>query len=211
MTVAPEFARQVLARAGVTVAPALAASIARYVGLLLKWNQRVNLTSITDPQEILERHFAESMLAARAVPIENGRLADVGTGAGFPGLALRLLLPDLQVTLIEPSLKKTVFLAEVCRKLGLTGVEILRRRIEEVDPALLELDFVTCRAAGDYETLLLWSARAIRPGGKVVLWLGAEDASNISSSPLFEWSPQIPLPGSRERVLLVGRLLSQRG
>jgi 16S rRNA (guanine527-N7)-methyltransferase len=210
MTVAPEFARQVLARAGVSVSPALAAAIARYVELLLKWNQRVNLTAITDPQEVLERHFAESMLAAAAVPIEKGRLADVGTGAGFPGLALRLLLPHLQVALIEPNLKKTVFLAEVCRELGLTGVEVLRRRFEDLDPAPLELDFVTSRAAGDYEAILFWSARAIRPGGVVVLWLGAEDAAQISANPGFEWRPQIPLPGSRERVLLVGRPISVR-
>lgn len=207
MTVAPEFVRQVLARAGLIVPSATAVSVARYADLLLKWNQRVNLTSITDPREVLERHFVESLLAAGAVPIEKGRLADVGTGAGFPGLALRLLLPELRVTLIEPNLKKTVFLAEVCRELGLTGVEILRCRFEQMDPESLELDYVASRAAGDYENLLPWSASAIKPGGMIVLWLGAEDASIISRNTAFQWRPLIPLPGSRERVLLVGQLL----
>jgi 16S rRNA (guanine527-N7)-methyltransferase len=205
MAVTPEFVRQVLAGTGVAVSAGTAEAVARYAELLLKWNQRVNLTSIADPREILERHFAESLFAAAAVPIRKGRLADVGTGAGFPGLALRVLLPNLQLTLIEPNLKKTVFLAEVCRDLSLNGVQIVRRRFEDLDPAPFGLDFVTSRAASDYESILAWSSKALGPQGSVVLWLGAEDARSLAEYPGFEWCPQIPLPGSRERVLLVGR------
>lgn len=211
MKITPEFVRRVLAEAGVVVAAETAGSVARYAELLLKWNQRVSLTAITDPREILERHFAESLLAASVVPIQKGRLADVGTGAGFPGLALRVLLAELQLTLIEPNLRKTVFLAEVCRQLRLTGVEILRNRFADVDPAPLRLDFLTSRATGGYEELLEWASLALVPGGKVVLWLGAEEASRVGRLSGFDWRPAKLLPRSQSRFLLVGEVRARTG
>jgi len=93
-----------------------------YIKILLSWNDKINLTAIRNPVEILYRHFCESMFAGVSVPIERGRLADVGTGAGFPGLALKILRPSLQVFLIESNLKKAAFLAEVIRVLGLLGM-----------------------------------------------------------------------------------------
>src|SRR5215813_12326035 len=79
--------------------------IQQYIGILLTWNDKVNLTAIRDPLEILYRHFCESMFAGISVPIERGRLADAGTGAGFPGLALKILHLGLQLFLIELNLK----------------------------------------------------------------------------------------------------------
>ncbi len=94
--------------------------IQQYIKILLAWNEKVNLTAIRDPLEILYRHFCESMYAAMAVPVENGRLADVGSGGGFPGLPLKITRPGLRVFLVESNLKKATFLAEVIRDLGLT-------------------------------------------------------------------------------------------
>src|SRR5881227_901530 len=96
-----------------------ALQIQRYVKILLSWNDKVNLTAIRDPLEILYRHFCESMFAAVAVPLVAGRLADVGSGGGFPGLPLRIFRPELQVLLIESNIKKATFLAEVVRELDL--------------------------------------------------------------------------------------------
>src|SRR5260370_8789673 len=90
----------------------LADSIRKYADLLLLWNHKVNLTSITNPREILARHFGESLFAASAVPISAGRLADVGSGAGFPGLALKLFVPDLEVFLVESVMKTATFLLQ---------------------------------------------------------------------------------------------------
>src|SRR5947199_6887576 len=103
-----------------------------YLRLLLTWNDKVNLTAIRDPLEILYRHFCESMFAGISVPIESGRLADAGTGAGFPGLPLKILRPGLQVFLIESNLKKATFLAEVIRDLWLREAQVLVRRYEEL-------------------------------------------------------------------------------
>src|SRR2546421_4952125 len=91
--------------------------IQRYMEILLAWNDKVNLTAIRDPLEILYRHFCESMYAVKAVPITNGRLADIGSGGGFPGLAIQILAPDVEVNLVESNVKKATFLAEVVREL----------------------------------------------------------------------------------------------
>ena len=91
--------------------------IHKYMRLLLQWNEKLNLTAIRDPLEILHRHFCESMFAAIAVPTNSGRLADIGSGAGFPGLPLKILRPELELFLVESNIKKGTFLAEVIRDL----------------------------------------------------------------------------------------------
>src|SRR5881409_2829556 len=98
--------------------------IQQYIKILLAWNEKINLTAIRDPLEILYRHFCESMYAAMAVPVENGRLADVGSGGGFPGLPLKIIRSGLRVFLVESNLKKATFLAEVIRDLGLTDTQV---------------------------------------------------------------------------------------
>src|SRR5437868_737654 len=94
--------------------------IQQYTRILWTWNDKINLTAIRDPLEILYRHFCESMFGAKLLPVENCRLADVGSGGGFPGIPLKIIRPDLHVFLIESSIKKATFLAEAIRELGLT-------------------------------------------------------------------------------------------
>src|ERR1700680_4150486 len=122
------------------------AKIREYLLLLLKWNRSVNLTSITDPVEIFGRHFGESMYASRLLPVENCRLADVGTGAGFPGLALKIACPSIYVTLIESNKRKCAFLSEVVRNLGFSDVEIRPDRFEQIRPETVLANIVTSRA-----------------------------------------------------------------
>src|SRR3984957_19909902 len=97
---------------GVAATSALCLAIQKYISVLLRWNEKISLTTITDPLDIVRFHFGESMFGASAVPMKEGRLADVGTGAGFPGLPLKLLLPSLDLLLIESSAKKASFLSE---------------------------------------------------------------------------------------------------
>ena len=97
----------------------------RYAEILVDYNQKVNLTAITSPEGIEDRHFADSLLFA-AQPEVTGKLVDVGTGAGFPGVVAKIFKPDLQLTLMEPTGKRVDFLKYLCGELGLTGVEFAR-------------------------------------------------------------------------------------
>jgi len=201
--------RQALEPFGVAVNAALAGRVRRYAELLLRWNRRVNLTSITEPDEILRRHFGESFFAAYAVPIERGRLIDVGTGAGFPGLALRALLDDLRVTLVEPTTRKSVFLAEVCRELDFIDVEIFRGTMADFGNARGQFDYVTARALGRHRDVLAFAMGLLRPGGKIVLWVGMQDVGEIRRDLSWSWRDPISIPLSEQRCLLVGQTLSK--
>src|SRR5260221_14238125 len=134
--------------------PEQIAAIQRYMALLLAWNEKINLTAIRDPLEMLYRHFCESMYAAFAVPLQAGRLADVGSGGGFPGLALKIIRPKLQVFLIESNVKKGTFLAEVVRELELADTRVLVSRYEEWGEEITPLDFVCWRALGQFDKFL---------------------------------------------------------
>src|SRR5580704_11423348 len=145
-----------LCKYGVAANPALCLAIQKYISILLRWNEKIALTTITDPLDIVRFHFGESMFGASAVPMKEGRLADVGTGAGFPGLPLKLLQPSLDLVLIESNAKKASFLSECIRELGLSGVEVYRGRFEDTNSADRRLDFVTARALGGYSDLVTW-------------------------------------------------------
>jgi 16S rRNA (guanine527-N7)-methyltransferase len=175
-----------------------------YIKILLTWNDKVSLTAIRDPLEILYRHFCESMFAGISVPIERGRLADVGTGAGFPGLPLKILRPSLRLLLIESNIKKAGFLAEVIRLLGLQDAQVLVRRYEELGEEIAPLDFACARALGEYPVFLNW-AHSVQVAAKhVVLWVGSQDQPEVLKTPTWEWREPIPVPNSLRRLLLVG-------
>ena len=181
-----------------------ALQIQQYIKILLAWNDKVNLTAIRDPLEILYRHFCESMFAGISVPIERGRLADAGTGAGFPGLPLKILHPGLQLFLIESNLKKATFLAEVIRELGLRDTQVLVRRYEELGEELAPLDFVCARALGEFPKFLEWAHSDRLAAKEVVLWIGANDMPEIQKVQTWTWREPIPVPNSLRRILLVG-------
>lgn len=195
----------ILASYGVKARPEVCRAIREYVDLLVKWNQRVSLTSIRDPAAIVGRHFAESLFAIEAVPLRCDRLADVGSGAGFPGLALKLALPDTEVILIEANARKAAFLAEILQALRLRSVRIVRERTEQMKLEGPIADCVTSRATGQFKGVLRWSARALDVDGIIVLWVGEGNVSAIRSIEGWSWRAPIPIPKSERRVLLVGR------
>ena len=189
---------------GVALSDQQLSAIATYVHLLITWNESVNLTAIEDPAEIVAKHFGESIFAASSVEFTSGRLADAGTGAGFPGLALKIAFPDLNVLLIEPNNKKCAFLTEVKRSLGLTGVDIFRGRYQEIEKSIHGFDYVCSRALGNYRDLLRWARTSLNPGGRVVLWLGTDDSVAIAKTAGWSWSVPTPMPNSQRRVIQVG-------
>lgn len=183
--------------------------IREYIALLLLWNRSISLTTVTEPLEIVGRHFGESMYAANLLPVENCRLADVGTGAGFPGIALKIASPSLRVILIESNKKKCAFLSEVVRALHLENVEIRSERFEEIRPDTVSADIVTCRAVGEFKELLRWSRQALTPKGHLTLWLGADDATRIARTGGWAWQPAHRIPESQRRFILIGRPIDE--
>jgi 16S rRNA (guanine527-N7)-methyltransferase len=184
------------------------AKIRAYLDLLLKWNRAISLTSIQNPAEIVGRHFGESMFAAKLLPVENCRLADVGTGAGFPGLALKISCPSIDLTLIESNKKKCAFLAEVVRTLEFNGVEILPERFEQIRPETVGANIIVSRAVGEFKQLLDWSSGALARRGHIIIWVGAEDATRIASNSDWIWQPAVHIPDSQRRFILIGRPLN---
>ncbi len=123
----PAEARNLLERGtrilGLPLAPEQIEQFLAYLDLLLKWNRRMNLTALRTPAEIISRHFLDSLLLLPHLP-ETGRLLDIGSGAGFPGLPLNIARPGLTIDLVEATAKKVSFLKEAVRRLGLSGVEV---------------------------------------------------------------------------------------
>jgi len=115
-----------------------------YLEELKKWNRAYNLTGLKTDRDIIIKHFLDSLLFARALPTEALTLADIGSGAGFPGIPIKIICPDIKVFLIEPTQKKAVFLQHICGKLQLKNVEIMDNRIEEVKG--LQVDVAATRA-----------------------------------------------------------------
>lgn len=200
----PESIRMELSQYGVTADARLCAAILIYIELLLRWNSKISLTAVTDPLEVVRFHFGESLLALSTIPISFGRLADVGSGAGFPGLPLRMACPGVELYLIEPNLKKAAFLSEVVRTLSLDNVEVLRFRMESLPVEYGDFDFISARALGQHEALLRWSRNRLKQGGMTILWIGESDAYSVQESEDWLWKPPILVPGSQRRIILTG-------
>lgn len=181
------------------------AQVREYAQLLRKWNARVNLTSITTPWDILVRLFGESFFGAKFVPASAQTLADIGSGAGFPGLTLKIVLPRLQITLIEPALKKVAFLREAARVLQVE-VNVVARRTEAGD-TLECYDCITTRAVRVDQQLLEWARKALRAPGTFLNWNSAGEAAKIQKVSTFAWLPAEKIPGAAEGVILIGKKL----
>jgi 16S rRNA (guanine527-N7)-methyltransferase len=133
----------------------------------------------------------------------------VGSGAGFPGLPLKIVRPVLQVFLVESNLKKATFIAEVVRELGLTDAQVLVRRYEELGEEVAPLDFVCSRALGEFAPFLDWASSEQIAAKQVILWIGARDLPEIQKIRTWEWREPIQVPHSLRRLLLVGAKKAQ--
>jgi len=155
-----------------TVAPTLVPQLSAYLDLLLKWNARTNLTAIREPEEIVRRHFGESLFAGlHLVPRlpANATLLDFGSGAGFPGLPIQLLYPELRVTLAESQGKKSSFLREAVRTLALPTqqTEVWAARVDTLPPAR-RFNAVTLRAVDNMQQALTDAQPRVAPNGWLV-------------------------------------------
>jgi 16S rRNA (guanine527-N7)-methyltransferase len=191
---------------GFSADPRVCCQIRAYIELLLRWNEKVSLTTIIEPAKILRLQFGESLFATKHLSVEKGRLADVGSGSGFPGIPLAMASPQIHATLIEPNQKKAAFLSEAVRSLKLPNAAILRSRIRDIDPKAVAFDFITARAVGGYQNLLQWCAQSLARSGRLVLWVGRENAEDLSRTSGWIWRQPIHIPESHSRFLLIGSL-----
>ena len=178
--------------------------VATHLALLLKWNARTNLTAIRDPEEIIARHFGESLFAARLLvtPGSRERAIDIGSGAGFPGLPLKIWSPNLELTLLEANQKKAVFLKEVVRALQLTGMTVSTDRAEQLQ---FRADLVCLRAVERFLAILPVARRLATSGGRIALLIGNSQLATAKSLLAdVDWQPAVPVPSSSSRLVLVG-------
>ncbi len=183
------------------------AAIGTYIDLLLKWNAKLNLTAIRDPRETVTRHFGESLFAAKQLfPAGDSHesVIDLGSGAGFPGLPLKIWSPGLELTLVESNQRKATFLREVIRALDLKSTVVLTARAESVS---LRADLITLRAVEHFDRILPVAFDLVRSGGTIVLLIGESQVGIAQSKlPTVGWRNPIPIPLSSNRVLLIGQV-----
>ena len=148
---------------------------------------------------------ANRCLARRLIPVGFGRLADVGSGGGFPGLPLKIVCPELEVCLIDSNVKKATFLAEVVRELALPEARVLVSRYEELDEEITPLDVVCSRAVGEFGHFLKWAASEKIGARTVMLWIGGRDLDEARASKDWYWNEPVAIPQSLRRFILVGR------
>jgi 16S rRNA (guanine527-N7)-methyltransferase len=203
-------------------------SISTYIDLLLHWNSRINLTAIRNEEEIVTRHFGESLFAGRHLfpkvypvspvppvvkgvdvdlandqrPTTNDEVADLGSGAGFPGIPIKLWAPNIALTLIESSQKKATFLRELSRALTLTDINIQNARAETLPPSTF--DVVTLRAVERLPKVLPVAANLLAPSGRLALLIATNQLEPTRSTlPNLSWDAPIPVPQSQSRLLLI--------
>ena len=180
-------------------------NISKYIDILLRWNSRINLTAVREPEEIVRRHFGESLFSARYLfpNVENQsptRIIDVGSGAGFPGLPIKLWFPSAHVTLIEANNKKVTFLREVIRNITLMNINVYSGRAEDYNDA--QGDLVTLRAVEKFETVLPNAAALMASHGRLALLIGESQYQKAKEiKPAFRWNDPVPIPASTSRVL----------
>ncbi len=232
----------------------LAPYISTYIDMILRWNARMNLTAIRDPEEIVTRHFGESLFAARhlfpvpssvsPVPLvvkapdlpnvssgapaiqnvcdgdECGRaalqgrvrgakerasapvVADLGSGAGFPGIPIKLWAPNISITLIESNQRKSIFLREVTRAFTLTDIDIQNARAESLPHA--SFGVVTLRAVERFDATLPTAAALVEPNGRLALLIGSAQLPQAEKALAnFRLEPPVAIPQSHSRSLLI--------
>jgi len=192
--------------AGVSVPAPLGAELARYLKLLLRWNERMNLTGLTDDDAGIDRLLVEPLVATRWLPAEPLRLVDIGSGGGSPAVPIRLMRPDVRLRMVESKSRKAAFLREAVRHLALTGARVEARRYEELVAGLDEedrADVVTVRAVRLDEAGFRALAGLLADGGRLFLFDGQGAGREDGAAVGFEMEATFPLVESLQSRLSI--------
>jgi 16S rRNA (guanine527-N7)-methyltransferase len=187
---------QRFSQAGAISAPQVE-QLYRHYQLLVRWNRVLNLTSIVNIEEMVVRHYCESLFLGLHLPLEPVSVLDVGSGAGFPGIPMAILRPDCRFTLAESHQRKAVFLREASG--ALPNVRVVARRAAEIEETF---EWVVSRAVGWKEVLRI----AGRLGHQVALLLGERDARDLLEARGVLWQQPVPIPWGKQQVLVLGQV-----
>ncbi len=180
-----ELLRKILSENDITCSDEQLMMLIRFYEMLVEKNKVMNLTAITDFEEVAIKHFADSLTIGRAIKPESQKMIDVGTGAGFPGIPLKIVYPDIKLTLLDSLNKRLVFLNEVISELGLKDIETVHARAEEaaVKPAYREqYDIVVSRAVANLSTLVEYCLPFASVGGCFISYKGEKAAAELSEA-----------------------------
>lgn len=199
---------EILSNCGLECASELAHRVQTYLGCLEKWNASMNLTAIRHPVEVLRILLAESFFAAKLVGDPMGSILDIGSGAGFPGLAMAVYRPELRLVLLEPRKKRAAFLGALRRELGLARVDVWSKRLEEcaasdfsTPPAALAM-----RAVGGVTELVERATPLLQGDRRVLLFSSAQNAkSTMENLRKVRWQPQVTIPWYPAHRILLGQ------
>jgi 16S rRNA (guanine527-N7)-methyltransferase len=174
----------------------------RYLSLILRWNARINLTSLRDEEQILSRHFVESIACAQALPREITTLLDFGSGAGLPGIPIALCRPELAVTLAESQGKKAAFLQEAVRELEIAA----HVHVGRAETLAAQFDCVALRAVDRMALAVTLAARLVAPGGWLALMTTEGDVERLAQAagPRFSWKSTALLENNPAQLLALG-------
>jgi 16S rRNA (guanine527-N7)-methyltransferase len=187
--------------------PALSASIEdrfdAYLSLIVRWNARTSLTAIRDEEDILSRHFVESIVCAVAIPRDVRTLLDFGSGAGLPGIPIALCRPEISVTLAESQNKKAAFLREAVRTLELKT----RVHGERAENLTTPFDCVVLRAVDRMQTAIATASHLVSLSGWIMIMTSGSEVLSIQNGAGggFTWQEHVKLPLSNDRIIAVGR------
>lgn len=158
----------------------------KYYALLLEWNQKMNLTAITEESEVVIKHLLDSLSVVKSGKIKGEeKIIDVGTGAGFPSIPLKIVFPKLKATLLDSSKKRITFLEEVINKLGINGIELIHGRAEDIGKDIKyreQFDLSVARAVAPLNVLLEYTLPFVQVGGYFIALKGREVEEEIKSS-----------------------------
>ena len=180
-----------------------------YLSELKKWNKAYNLTGLEKDKDIIIKHFLDSLLYLKAMPDGKIRVADIGSGAGFPGIAIKIIRPEIEMFLIEPSRKKSAFLRHITRQLRLEKIEVIEKRIEETKVSKEISSFVDIgmtRALFSIKDFLKKASHIVKKGGVLILNKGPKIKEETKMLEIIEYkilTLQLPLSDIQRNIIVV--------
>ncbi len=181
----------------------------KYLSELKKWNKAYNLTSLEKDEDIIIKHFLDSLLYLKAIPDGEIRIADIGSGAGFPGVPIKILRPEIETFLIEPSRKKSAFLNHIIRQLKLKSIEVIEKRIEEIKVGRelpFSVDAAVTRALFSVKDFLKKASHIVRKGGILILNKGPKVKDETKTLKGIEYeilTIHLPLSDIQRNIIVV--------